>query len=287
MLADFTYTMVGNAVNGTLKNTTPYEFDFQTDEYEVCVLDMLFIPGAWDNVRAEANTIILREELLVRHVQIDKQSRLEFLTYTVRDITNVEFFTVPPGNYHTRKEFFQVVNKAMNSKAILISTPGTHIDHANSETTVIIIPPTETRRQYVNHPKTYKIQYSLQFCNELAYLMGLIPALTLPVPAITDEWKCDTRSINPHRNNLTRLWMFGDFVQNTIIANLTKPLLRFIPVRVGSGIMEHAIFSVQNYTPVSRQCINRLCITLQATVNGTPLKMHDQIALTLHFSIKQ
>ena len=82
------------------------------------------------------------------------------------------------------------------------------------------------------------------------------------------------------------LWMFGDFVQNTIIGNRAEPLIRFIPVKIGSGILEHAIFSTQHYCAVPRRFVDVLQITFREFIDGGLLNTREPIALTLHFRIK-
>ena len=82
------------------------------------------------------------------------------------------------------------------------------------------------------------------------------------------------------------LWVFGDFMGNTIIGNLMLPMLRFIPVKVGSGILEHAIFSTQHYVRVRRKKITSLSLTFREQLTGGGLHVSEPIALTLHFRLR-
>ena len=82
------------------------------------------------------------------------------------------------------------------------------------------------------------------------------------------------------------LWMFGDFVQNTIIANRAETLIRFIPVKIGSVILKHAIFSTQHYCAIPRKHVDALQITFRDSIDGGLLNIREPIALTLHFRIK-
>src|SRR5258707_5894675 len=61
MLTNFTSTMVGPVTNGSVTNHPNSELDFSKRNYEVCILDMLFMPGSWDNVRAGKNIIRVRQ----------------------------------------------------------------------------------------------------------------------------------------------------------------------------------------------------------------------------------
>ena len=67
MLSDFTYTMVGNVVDGVFENKPARMFDFQSLEFEVYALNMLFMPGSWDCVRSGANIITHKAQLKIRN----------------------------------------------------------------------------------------------------------------------------------------------------------------------------------------------------------------------------
>ena len=127
----------------------------------------------------------------------------------------------------------------------------------------------------------------IQFCKELAFLLGAIDALTMPLRWLKNSWNTPKENIDPKRNNLSMLWLFGDFVGNTIIGNLQLPMLRFVPIKVGSGIMEHAIFSTQHYVRVKRCKIQNLRITFKETLLGDTLHVSEPAALTLHFRSRE
>ena len=123
----------------------------------------------------------------------------------------------------------------------------------------------------------------LEFCRELAYMMGIIDILSLPVPNLKNDWDTKRDMIDPLRNNLTFIWVMGDFVMPTIVGDRLEPLLRFIPVHAGSGIMEHSIFSTQQYLNVPRRHISSLSMYMQDMLGAKKLDIRDPIALTLHF----
>ena len=240
MLSDVTYTLTGTIIGGVLENRSNTELDFKSFAFEVCILDMLFMPGSWDNVRAGANVI----------------------KYRMGDGGDVQELHVPVGNYHTRTDFLNIVGKTLEGVGKFVSMGLQH---------VLLCEPL----------------VKIQFCKELAFLLGAIDALTMPLPWLKHSWNTPKENIDPKRNNLSMLWLFGDFVGNTIIGDLQLPMLRFVPIKVGSGIMEHAIFSTQHYVRVKRGKVQNLRITFIESLLGSTLNVSEPVALTLHFRIRE
>ena len=236
MLSDFTYTLTGPIVGGVLENRCNTELDFKSWPFEACILDMLFMPGSWDNVRPGANVI----------------------KYRMDEVSAVQELHVPVGNYHTRTDFLNIVGKTIEGVGKFVTMGLYH---------VLLCEPL----------------VQIQFCKELAFLLGTIDALTMPLPWLQNSWHTLKENIDPKRNNLSMLWLFGDFVGNTIIGNLQLPMLRFVPIKVGSGIMEHAIFSTQHYVRVKRCKVQNLRITFKESLLGDTLNVSEPVALTLHF----
>src|SRR3977135_1104232 len=50
----------------------------------------------------------------------------------------------------------------------------------------------------------------IQFCQELAILLGVVMSLKLPVPAIVPGWSVVVKDVNLLRNNLMMMWIYGD-----------------------------------------------------------------------------
>ena len=71
---------------------------------------------------------------------------------------------------------------------------------------------------------------AITFCKEIAYLLGVIPTFTSPVPAIKGGWKVEQSKIDLSRNNLTLLWVFADFIAPTC-ANKLLPIIRMVPIQ--------------------------------------------------------
>ena len=105
MLGDFAYTCVGSLDEyGTLENFPVCELGFQTYAYEVCILDMLFMPGAWNNACVASNIIKCKASA---------------------DATDITELHVTPGNYADNHKFLCIINKTLEEVA-RIETEGTH-----------------------------------------------------------------------------------------------------------------------------------------------------------------
>ena len=98
MLSDFTYTTVGNVVDGVFENKPARTFDFQSFEFEVCALDMLFMTGSWDCVRSGANIITRKVQIKIRN---QWRAGPIFQHY------------VKPGHYYTRLDLLDAINNAI------------------------------------------------------------------------------------------------------------------------------------------------------------------------------
>src|SRR5277367_6806024 len=105
MLSDFTYTLTGVIVGGVLENRCHTELDFKSFAFEVCILDMLFMPGSWDNVRPGTNVI----------------------KYRTGEASDVQELHVPVGNYHTRADFLNIVGKTIEGIGKFVSMGLYHV----------------------------------------------------------------------------------------------------------------------------------------------------------------
>ena len=243
MLTNFTVTLTGNVIDDCLTNRLNHELDFSHDQYEVCMLDMLFMPGSWDNVRPGKNSILFRD-------------------ISTKDV--IAHMTVPPKNYIYLSDLFKAINAEppalftirVNFKKLKIRVPGNARD---------------------------KIE--MQFCSELAYLLGIITTMTAPVPWVRHMYTADMAEIDIKRNNISKLWLFGNFVQNTMVGPLQLPLVRYVPIRVGSGVLEHAVMSLNQSSQVKRTQLSSLSITFREDVLGDILNVHKPVVMTLLFKI--
>src|SRR5271154_3188069 len=108
MLNDFNYTLISDFdKGGEFQNLCNEILDFQTNEYEVCMQEMLLTVGAWDNVRAGAN--IMRVD-----------------TKTMGSV----IITIAPGAYQSIPKLVTAMNDAIIefNKHFLVSHEGASDD---------------------------------------------------------------------------------------------------------------------------------------------------------------
>ena len=84
MQDEFNYVLVSEDGEGKqFSNVCNEELDFATHPYEVCLQDMIFSAGSWDNVREGANTM---------------------------DLVYWGKHQIPPGNYRSLPKLVEVIN---------------------------------------------------------------------------------------------------------------------------------------------------------------------------------
>src|SRR5271170_5884044 len=94
MDSNFTFTLVSELGDGgQFYNTCNEILDFETHPYEVCVLEIFFHVGAWDNVREGANQIKYMQDY--------------------KDRTTL----VKPGNYDNHHDLLVAIHHAMTGTA--------------------------------------------------------------------------------------------------------------------------------------------------------------------------
>ena len=52
------------------------------------------------------------------------------------------------------------------------------------------------------------VMLGIQFCQELAILLGVVESLNQPVPAIIPGWSVKIKHVNILKNNLMMLWIY-------------------------------------------------------------------------------
>ena len=91
MRPDFNFILVSGKDNGMdFVNSCNEALDFQETPYEVCLQEMMFSIGAWDNVRAGANAITIK---LVNGQRVNAY--------------------VTPGRYTNTPDLIKAINDAM------------------------------------------------------------------------------------------------------------------------------------------------------------------------------
>ena len=162
MLSEFNYVLVSNHdEGGEFYNTCNEVLDFHTNEYEVCMQEMILTVGAWDNVRDGTNSIIIR-----MGTQAPKT------VYIV------------PGHYPTIQSLVTAINNVIKPVGYMDYDEGTKIIEfkKNPENTRIKIGMANT-------------DLTLEFDKDLALMMKLIPDMDTPSPIIKVGDKIDTSKI--------------------------------------------------------------------------------------------
>ena len=95
---EFTYVLVSTDANGgEFYNEPNWMLDFSLEAYEVCLIDLTFMPGAWNNVREEGNWIKLKS------VVPNMEEKVVFLE---------------PKTNSDRDEFVNAINKLIDHPVI-------------------------------------------------------------------------------------------------------------------------------------------------------------------------
>ena len=124
----------------------------------------------------------------------------------------------------------------------------------------------------------------IQFCQELAILLGVVASLNLPIPAIIPGWSIKISDVNLLRNNLMMLWIYGNFVATTMIGNTRAPLLKLVPIVDDSKSILHSVFHMHDFVPVQRRRIQSFEVWFQEGPGSTsPLQIDGEIIMVLYF----
>ena len=124
----------------------------------------------------------------------------------------------------------------------------------------------------------------LVFCNEIAYLLGIIPRIAAPPTPIKGGWKIETSKVNLLKNNLPLIWVMADFVEQTMVGSTRLPILRMVPVRLDSGNLEHSMQSLHYYVPVQRRRIKQFGTSIHARWEDNRYIYVEQLLLFCTFA---
>src|SRR5271170_6463837 len=115
MDSNFTYTLVSDIGKGGLfYNICNETLDFETHPYEVCVLEIFFNIGAWDNVREGTNQIKWTRQQVKSKSKVTFGSdgkRTEWVDKAVESTNHVAF--VKPGYYDNHYDLLIAIHHAM------------------------------------------------------------------------------------------------------------------------------------------------------------------------------
>ena len=171
MLSEFNYVLISNNdQGGEFYNTCNEILDFHTNEYEVCMQEMVLMVGAWDNVRDGANSIIIR-----MGTQPPKT------VYIV------------PGSYSTIQSLITAINNVIK--------PVGYMDYVEGATTIEFKKNPENTRM----KRSANADLTLEFDRELAVQMKMIPNMDAWPPLIKVGDKIDTSKITKFKKEKDRV----------------------------------------------------------------------------------
>src|SRR3977135_3787912 len=203
--------------------------------------NMTLTVGSWDNVREGGNMISVKTRLLAlitSYVKYGRYTHLVTFVHAINQALDVEHFKyvhktqtddegeslVPYMGCGGRFELTAAVAEKPGTPAIQAPDSLCIYDKAGNCIPVITQeagPPTPAEPPYLKfiHDKVKISDTAVTFYKKIAYLLGVIPTITSPVPAIKDGWKIEQSKIDLTRNNLTLLWVFPDFITPTTCTN--------------------------------------------------------------------
>ena len=124
----------------------------------------------------------------------------------------------------------------------------------------------------------------IQFCQELAIILGIVTPLNVPVPGITPGWTINVKDVNLLKNNLMMLWIFGDFVVTTMIGTIRDRILKLVPVVDDTKSILHSVFHMQDFVAVPRRKIQCFNIWIQeGPASADVIPINEEIILVLYF----
>ena len=125
---------------------------------------------------------------------------------------------------------------------------------------------------------------TIQFCQELAILLGVVESLNQPVPAIIPGWSVKIKHVNILKNNLMMLWIYGNFVATTMIGTSRGQLLKHVPILDDTKSILHSVFHLHDFVPVQRCRIQSFEIWFQEGPGSlSVLPIDEEIVVVLYF----
>ena len=297
MRKEFTVTLIGKG--GRFSTLINEELDFATHPYEVCLQEMVFTPGSWGNVRKQANWLIV----------YDKQAKTSDTLY------------LPPRQYHSLSDMLYGLNKTLAARYSYFCDMFYYFNRLDPKSEIVFPQPSEKSDESANlfwtqtkYAKRFRlrhqdeqapimeepgmtnkpeiIQYGggknmvllIQFCQELAIMLGIVTSLNMPVPAITPGWTVNVKDVNLLKNNLMMLWIFGDFVVTTMIETIRDRVLKLVPIVDDTKSILHSVFHMQDFVAVQVLKIwlgEFVMLSLFCPLNVLPID--EEIILVLYF----
>jgi len=297
MRKEFTVTLIGKG--GRFSTLINEELDFATHPYEVCLQEMVFTPGSWGNVRARANWFIVFARKAKK--------------------TKSKTFHVPPRQYHSVSDLLYAINKALADEYPSNCHMFYYFNRLDPKSEIVFPHPDGTPDLFfasqVAYPRRFRLRHQddkaptmevpgmtnkpdmieygggdkelvllIQFCQELAIMLGIITSLNITAPSITPRWTINVRNVNLLKNNLMMLWIFGDFVVTTMIERIREPILKLVPIVDDTKAILHAVFHMQDFVAVPRRKIQCFNIWIQeGPASPDVLPISEEMILVLFF----
>jgi hypothetical protein len=192
---------------------------------------------------------------------------------------------IPSKQYDEDVDIWKAINKALgtNNGQFLVSEGPRYGNNARFS---------KERRideiKFINYESESNTE--VQFCPELAYILGISKKLFSPNPWLIHGWKVGLDAAGPEydadvaRNTLVRMWIFADFVSSTIIGPNKAPLLRFVPIQASTSALIHTTFTLNDYQPCVRKRFTELRLWIREYCNSpVNLEIYSPIIFCLHF----
>ena len=294
MTKEFTITLVGRG--GRFNTLINEELDFATQPYEVCLQEMVFTPGSWGNVRSKANWFIVND-------QNTKKSKTLFLPprqyHSISDILYGLNNTLATEYYPTC-DMFYYYDRNNPSSPIVFPQPAGMSDlffaaqvlhkrrfirrEQKDRASIMETPNMVDKPEIIHYGGGKDTRITIQFCQELAILLGVVESLNQQVPAILPGWSVKTMHVNILRNNLMMLWIYGNFVVTTMIGTTRGQLLKLVPIVDDTKSILHSVFHMHDFVPVQRRRIQSFEIWLQEGPGSiSVLPIDEEIIIVLYF----
>src|SRR5271167_201395 len=300
MDSNFTYTLVSDIGKGGLfYNICNETLDFETHPYEVCVLEIFFNVGAWDNVREGVNQIKWTRQHKTQasnHVAFVKpgyyDNHYDLLIAIHHAMTGTKY-----GGFKTlntkhewlknkEKEFVRR-QKEIDDTAIFDHKSRTNTLNTEKEVEMEKYKSMEVRWELVFTRETDEEKrlgiFGIRLPPQIAYSLGIIQHINDDVPEINDGFKVDITNNDTTKNSLQLMWIFADFIQPTICGEFLLPVLRMTPIDLVSGALEHTVFSNQHYVAVKRRKMRELYVSIRERLDANPIRIGGRVTMTLHF----
>ena len=292
---DFTITLIGKG--GRFSTLINEELDFATHPYEVCLQEMVFTPGSWANVRAGANSFLVYNQLS-------------------GDPYKHKTLYLPPRRYNTVSDILYALNKVMANDYGNFCDMFFYHDYDDRTSPIIFPQPADEPDDFFKAQTLFKNHFGknkpiimetvgmrdkpdvitfgasrntlllLVFCRELALILGITESLSKPVSGIFNRWtrKISTLATDLLKNNLTMMWIYGNFVVTTMIGSIRDQILKQVPIQDDTKAILHSVFHTQDFIPVQRRKMQSFEIWIQEGPGSTSvLPIDEEIILVLYF----